>query len=78
MKKDRNYMPYPIYPMNQNYNPMGFSYPNQMGYPGGSQMDEMIQNLQGQINMLDKRVSNLENHMSKDYNKYSDSNYHIM
>ena len=75
MKKDRNYMPYPMYPMNPNMNPnfsgMGIN------YDMNQTVNDSLQNLQGQINMLEKRVSNLENELSKGY-KYNDSNYHIM
>ena len=39
-----------------------------------------LNNMQGQINMLDKRISKLENMvMTKDnYTNYNNSNYHIM
>ena len=74
MKKDRNYMPYPVYPMNPN---MNSNFNGIMPNFDMNQGNDTIQNLQGQINMLEKRVSNLENEISKGY-KYNDSNYHVM
>ena len=74
MKKDRNYMPYPVYPMNPNMNP---NFNGMMPNYDMNKGNDVVQNLQGQINMLEKRISNLENEVSKGY-KYNDSNYHVM
>lgn len=96
MKKDRNCgMPGPTpYP----YPPYGGGYPTPMpapapGYPGGypnmnqntgvgNSVQEQLNNMQGQINMLDKRLTNLEGAMmspKEGYgNNYNNANYHIM
>lgn len=76
MKKDRNYMPYPTYPMNpMTMNPM-MSYPNVGSMVPNPSLD--IENIQGQINMLDRRVSDLEAAMNKSSQKYNTNDYHVM
>jgi hypothetical protein len=41
---------------------------------------EQLNHIQGQINMLDKRVNHLESNFMKDENmsKFGDSNFHVM
>lgn len=81
MKKDRNYMPYPMYPNNSGMNGMGMFQAPMMNNMNGMMQnpyDDVIQNLQGQMNMLDKRITNLEKNINKDFNNYNDSNYHVM
>lgn len=88
MKKDRNCgMPYPAYPtyampMNTNMNPnMGMNM-MQNGYPNtgaisSNTLQEQLNNMQGQINMLDKRLTHLESNLNtKD--TFNNANYHIM
>lgn len=94
MKKDRdcNYgSPYPIYPAYQGMpymqnmpmmGPVPFNFSNQNSMMNSSMntTDQTFNNLQEQINLLDKRVTNLEsminsNNMS---NSYSSSNYQMM
>ena len=71
MKKDRNCMMNNPYMQN-----MQMGMPMNMGY----NIETSLNNIQGQINMLDKRINKLENIvMTKDnYTNYNNSNYHIM
>lgn len=95
MKKDRNMMMSNPYMQNMPYGmPMNMAYipnpnmpnpnmPNQNMNAFGNienNLETTIQNMQGQINMLDKRVSKLENMvMAKDnYTNVNNTNYHIM
>lgn len=90
MKKDRNCgVPYPIYQPYQ-----GIPYmPNMMGpvpFDTGmpnmnmptstSTSDQSINNLQEQITLLNKRVTNLETMLNSNNNvsQYSSSNYQMM
>ena len=94
MKKDRNCgVPYPVYPPYQGvpYMPnmsnmdipsavpfnMGMSSPTTAS---SSSTDQNIQNLQEQITLLDKRVTNLETMLNSQNNisQYSSSNYQMM
>lgn len=88
MKKDRNCgVPYPIY---QPYQGMPYM-PNMMGpvpFDTGMSMntttnsstDQSINNLQEQITLLNKRVTNLETMLNSNNNvsQYSSSNYQMM
>lgn len=90
MKKDRNCaMPYPAYPpygmpMNQgmqnpNMGPnMMNAYPNPAGTINPNTIEEQLNNLQGQINMLDKRITRIENALVSPKENLNSSNYHIM
>lgn len=92
MKKDRNCMMNNPYmqmgmPMNMGYmqnpnmpNP-NMQNPNMNNFGNmENTLEASLNNIQGQINMLDKRVSKLENMvMNKDnYESYNNSNYHVM
>ena len=96
MKKDRNCgVPYPVYPPyqgipympNMNMPNMGMTgaVPFNVGMPSttttsSSSTDQNIQNLQEQITLLDKRVTNLETMLNSQNNisQYSSSNYQMM
>ena len=86
MKKDRNcgMMPYPVYPAMPVPNMMPM-YQGQFAYDAASATNIMdntnsIDNLERQINMLDRRVTKLETMMNSTstYNNFGDSNYHVM
>lgn len=89
MKKDRNCgVPYPIY---QPYQGMPYM-PNMMGpvpfdtgmpnmnMSTSTSSDQSINNLQEQITLLNKRVTNLETMLNSNNNvsQYSSSNYQMM
>lgn len=96
MKKDRNCgVPYPVYPPYQGIPYMPNMNMQNMGIPSavpfnvgmsstattsGSSTDQNIQNLQEQITLLDKRVTNLETMLNSQNNisQYSSSNYQMM
>jgi len=91
MKKDRNCgaAPYPIYNNSQPLPNMMCPMPGAMmpmpmyTQPIGMQPNQNISNydsIEAQINMLDKRVTKLENmvNSTSTYNNFNDSNYHIM
>ena len=94
MKKDRNCgSPYPIYPAYQGMpympnmpmmGPVPFgSMTEQVPNTGGSTSsttNQTFNNLQEQINLLDKRITNLESMMNTNTmtNQYSSSNYQMM
>ena len=95
MKKDRNCgVPYPVYPPYQGipYMPgmnmpgMGISNMGAMPFNTGLNQnmnmstDQTVQNLQEQITLLDKRVTNLETMLNTQNNisQYSSSNYQMM
>lgn len=85
MKKDRNCgVPYPVYPPYQ-----GIPYmPNMMGpfYDNGMNnstvnSNQTISNLQEQVNLLDRRVTNLETMLNSNNNvgsNYSSTTYQMM
>ncbi len=90
MKKDRNCMStYPVYPVTQmpqmmpigmvqmpSGSPSGMS--NQMNYNQGYQMgsaDQQLKDMSMQLNILERRVSNLENLVGGNYNN---SNFQMM
>lgn len=73
MKKDRNCgVPYPIYPTYQSMPYM----PNMMPMQPNIAPYDSNYNIQDQINMLDKRITKLENMINQ--NSYSSSNYQMM
>ena len=90
MKKDRNCggTPYPIYNNYQQVPNMMPPMPGMMPMPMytqpiGMQQNQTISNfdsIEAQLNMLDKRVTKLENmvNSTSTYNNFNDSNYHIM
>ena len=96
MKKDRNcgMNPYPVYPNYQGMpnmmmpnmmmpNMMPYNMANPMGTTTniGNIQTQTIDNLERQINMLDRRVTKLEtlvNSTSTYNSSFNDSNYHVM
>lgn len=80
-----NNMSYPIYGQPMMVPPMGYP----MGYPGGmsgnmmnNTFEQQLNNIERQLNLLDQRVTRLENlgsnSTTNNYTKYNDSNYYMV